>query len=1232
MGSSNKLRQGLAPLPLINDASGQPCTSNEAVLNRWISFFSEMEGGTRVSLTEQRSIWRSNLAQLSQACFEIDITDIPSLTELERACRQVKAGKASGMDGIPSELLRFCPNILAKQFYSLLLKICLQGQEPLAHKGGYLVPIWKGKLSKDTCQAFRSILISSMVGKTLHKALRSKQMDLYQQYLHPQQLGGRQGISVVLGGHLIRAFLRVFESRKQPTAVLFIDLQEAFYRVVRPLAISGDWSDDTIASMAMRLQMDPHILHDLHEHLKAPSAVESARMSQVARRAVQALHTDTFFAMHGQSDRVRTSHGSRPGDSYADVVFGFLMARVLRAFESALEDQNIFSEFPADSTIDLHARGSIDQDVTPRQHLRMLGPCWMDDLAIPLTAGTNEELLVNLGVATSTILDLCRSHAMTPNLGKGKTEIVFKPRGPGTQSCRRQLFGPNAPGYFAAIGEYGTYRINMVNSYVHLGGLTHFSGDLRKEIRRRIAIANQTFNKHRKLVYQNDGLTMQKRIEIFHSLVLSRLLYGAETWCISEQKTKEYLHSAIVRLYRRILKCSSDQHLSDEEVMHRTGLPSPATLLRIRRLSYLGSLIAAGSSAHWGLLNLDQTWMDLLRDDLQWAGDQLSRTCKLGDPFKNTDRWLEIIRFHRGYWKRLLRRAREHSILVASRKFICRAAHSRIHDLMQSFDRWEGPSIPQASRSSGKQYFGCLHCSIRCRSFAGEGAHMYKTHGLVNPVRTLIGGTQCGSCLTEYFTQGKLKAHLLRSHHCRQQLLGRRVCMKPSAGLGSIEDSKLHEVWDGRLPPLQADGPHAEQVAPRDFETEHLELFETVSIMIVEIADDTIQDFEDKLCALAKLWPMSWTTWTRTLQSLRAHVETEELDLTKDIRAEICRCLFEVGQPHYWSFLSEQRVPEHSSASIEALEHSFAQAQWRAQEREIPRPCSKERIFLHVFSGRRREGDLQFYMEKMFDAICSDGSVLCVVSLDLVIDEQFGDVRRPDTQAFWKHGVLFGWVVGALCGPPCETWSQARYVDDPSQPGRGPRPLRDREALWGFESLSLREALQVATGNELLLFAIELLYALACMAGFGLLEHPQEPDDPARPSIWHLEALLLLRRLAGVETIDMAQGLLGANSPKPTRLLAINLPDLMLHLRQHHVTPDLPKRSAIGRDSSGTWRTAPLKEYPPAMNRAFACAFCHWFQRHPFCAEHFVEPTFLAKCRSMVIRTFGTVIGRDFGG
>lgn len=1236
LGSTNKLRQGLSPLPLIKDADGKPCTSNEAALNRWIEFFSEMEGGERITLKEQRHIWRSNLAALSQSGFTIDISEIPSLTELEQACRQVKTGKASGMDGVPSELLRYCPNTIAKQFYSLLLKICLQGQEPLAHKGGFLVPIWKGKLGKDTCQAFRSILISSMVGKTLHKALRTKQTELYQRFLHPQQLGGRKGISVILGGHLIRAFLRVFEARRQPTAVLFIDLQEAFYRVVRPLAISGEWTDEIIATMAARLQMDHHLLHDLYEHLKAPSAVESAQMNSVARRAIQALHTDTFFALPGQGDRVRTAHGSRPGDSFADVVFGYLMARVLKSFDRELESRNILSEFPQEPTIDLHGSGFATSgegsDLEGPTTQRLLGPCWMDDLAIPLTANTNEELLNNLGVATSTILDICRAHAMTPNLGKGKTEIILQPRGIGATSVKRKLFGPNASKTFIAVGEYGPYHINLVNSYVHLGCLTHFSGDLRREVKRRIAIAHQSFNKHRKIIYQNDGLDRTKRVEIFNNLILSRLLFGAETWCICDQKTKEYLHCAIIRLYKRLLKCPRDAHFSDEEILHRTGMPAPATLLRIRRLSYLGSLLSVGSSAHWGLLNLDNAWLDLLRDDMQWAGDQLSRSCSLGDPLSHTDRWLEVIRHHRGYWKRLLRRARDHSILVASRRYLCVSTHLRMRDLLLQHGRWDGPGLSHNITLDPLSFHGCLHCEVRCQNLAGEGAHMFKVHGVSHPVRTLIHGTQCGACLTEYFTQGKLKAHLIRAHRCRQQLLGRKVCHTPSAGLGSTEDTKLHAAWDGRLPPLQAEGPRIEPAAPRDFDIEHCELFEAVSILIVETTEDTIKDFEYELRQLPSKWPISWTAWTLTFQRLLSFFDEAEFDVTPKTREEIRRCLLEVAKPSSWSFLQADKEHSQRCPSLGEIEEIFAQTQWREPTDRVPRPCSRERIFLHVFSGRRRAGDLQFYMEKIFDSICQDGSILCVVSLDLVIDAEYGDVRRPDTQAFWKHGVAAGWVLGALCGPPCETWSQARFVEDPLHPGRGPRPLRDRDHLWGFESLSLREAHQVATGNELLLFTIELLYVLACADGFGLLEHPKEPDEPSRPSIWHLEALHLLRRCSGVQIIDLAQGLLGANSPKPTRLLALNLPDLQTHLRHHHVTPELPKRSAIGRSEDGSWRTAPLKEYPPAMNRALSHVFCNWFRRHPFCTDFAVDSKFLSQCRAMTVSAFGTIIGRDFGG
>ena len=292
----------------------------------------------------------------------------------------------------------------------------------------------------------------------------------------------------------------------------------------------------------------------------------------------------------------------------------------------------------------------------------------------------------------------------------------------------------------------------------------------------------------------------------------------------------------------------------------------------------------------------------------------------------------------------------------------------------------------------------------------------------------------------------------------------------------------------------------------------------------------------------------------------------------------------------------------------------------------IPRPCSRERIFLHVFSGRRREGDLQFFMEQLFDQLCPDGSVLCVVSLDLVIDQHWGNVRQADTQNFWLRGARAGWVCGALCGPPCETWSQARFVPNQAGPERGPRPLRDREELWGFSSLSLREAQQVATGNELLLFSVFLLITLACVGGFGVLEHPQEPEDPSRPSIWRLALLQLLTRLSGVELIDLAQGLLGALSPKPTRLLALNLPGLRRELRAHQITSELPKRSAIGKAENGTWKTSPLKEYPPAMNRALAASFCQWFREHPASTEAGMDPDFFQRCCTMICRVFGTEI------
>ena len=156
---------GHAPLPFIRDARGRPCATAHEVVDRWTQFFCDMEGGQRMTEPQLRERWLHNLAQLRAETCQVSITEMPSLCELEQACRRTAGGKASGLDGIPSELMKHCPAAVAKMLYTLLLKIGLHGQEPLEHKGGLLVPIWKGKLSRDLCEAFRSILISSSIGK-----------------------------------------------------------------------------------------------------------------------------------------------------------------------------------------------------------------------------------------------------------------------------------------------------------------------------------------------------------------------------------------------------------------------------------------------------------------------------------------------------------------------------------------------------------------------------------------------------------------------------------------------------------------------------------------------------------------------------------------------------------------------------------------------------------------------------------------------------------------------------------------------------------------------------------------------------------------------------------------------------------------------------------------------------------------------------------------------------------
>ena len=1023
---------------------------------------------------------------------------------------------------------------------------------------------------------------------------------------------------------MTKAFLRMHRARHHATAILFVDLEAAFYKVVRPLALSGTWDDEIIASMANSLKMPADTLHALHQHLQQPGATELAGMDAHGQRALQALHMDTHFQVPQQADAVKTHLGTRPGDAYADVVFGYLMARLLKYFEAQLASQDILSHMHSQNGPVLFGRVP---DTAPEAQT-FIGPVWMDDLAVCLWGEDCHALNRKVGLATSLLLDSFREHAMSPNLSKGKTELVFSLRGKGMREWQQKLHGPTSSGYYVVIGEAESYQVPIVTSYVHLGSLIHHSGGTKQEARRRIAIANGCFNRHAKLIFQNQQLALPKRVELFSSLVLSKLTYGSETWVLTDWQTRDHVHAAIIRLYRRILHRSRDAHLSDDDILCTLGLPTPTELLRRNRLRYLATLLQTGMNANWGLLNQDTDWLNLLQDDFQWLWRNLHNSCDLGDPTQHIERWLEIAQYHPGYWKRLVKRACIHAQQQRLKEYRCCQFYANIQEILHDHDlALPLPPSPQPTQVPEDAIcFGCMCCQTSFRSSGGEGAHMFRKHKQVHPVRFLFDSTQCSACLREYFTHGKMKMHLIRSEACRSYLLKHGGRHHPVSGLGSRLDQHRHVAHDNKLPPQQAQGPLKRLDRPREVSRVHWALHDAIAEQL--FLCESSSELEPCIRDLIQATEVSWTQCVHTLRELSqtARAETEPLGVFHPV--DVTRCLCHLMCSSAWPFLHQRDGrPCRTTLRLHDWEQACERFTIRIAAR-APRPVGAHRVILHAYSGRRRAGDLQFYLEALHrDA--PDGMLLHVVSLDLMTDPLWGDATRPETQRFWRNGADSGFVHGFLAGPPCETWSQARFVVL-AETTHGPRPVRAADQLWGLDALSLRELHQVMVGNDLLGFALDMLLRVYFSGGSGIIEHPEMPADPAKPSIWRLPIMHVFRHLDGFQEVSFSQGLLGAASPKPTRLLTLNLPDLRSSLRAHHLTGTLPMRSAIGKQTDGTFRTGYLKEYPPAMSRALAIEFMRFLRSSQFDHSQTVDSAFLAKCQEMDVQHFSSRIGSDF--
>ena len=135
--------------------------------------------------------------------------------------------------------------------------------------------------------------------------------------------------------------------------------------------------------------------------------------------------------------------------------------------------------------------------------------------------------------------------------------------------------------------KIGNYELETVSQFTYLGSTITDNLSLDNEINKRIGKAATTLARLSTKVWRSKHLTIKTKMSVYSACVVSTLLYGSETWT-TYAKQEHRLNTFHLRSLRLILNISWKDKITNTEVLTRAGLSSMYTLLRQRRLRWLG--------------------------------------------------------------------------------------------------------------------------------------------------------------------------------------------------------------------------------------------------------------------------------------------------------------------------------------------------------------------------------------------------------------------------------------------------------------------------------------------------------------------------------------------------------------------------------------------------------------------------------------------------------------------
>ena len=169
-----------------------------------------------------------------------DWGSLVTLPELENLVLAQRTGKATGHDGISTELLRLHAPSSARRLYPLLAKTTLSLREPVAYKGGSLL-----------VQAAAAFVLYSLLAHRPNSTTRLCETLVpgLLQLRQELQAGAVPGTGVEALSLLVRSFQDQAHASKRQWEAICFDIRSAFYRVIRQLVLPVPESHEAICRL-----------------------------------------------------------------------------------------------------------------------------------------------------------------------------------------------------------------------------------------------------------------------------------------------------------------------------------------------------------------------------------------------------------------------------------------------------------------------------------------------------------------------------------------------------------------------------------------------------------------------------------------------------------------------------------------------------------------------------------------------------------------------------------------------------------------------------------------------------------------------------------------------------------------------------------------------------------------------------------------------------------------------